>query len=153
MAGMKIIIGIAVINTMEITYESFFESPLIAPEVAIAADTPQIDTALDIIMVSSSSTFNFLQTQYAKYQTDNTTTSAWISPSEPAFRISVNITPVPSSTNPIFTNNSVESVSRSHWGNRKRLPMINPSVRLKITASRLKPLMVLFPAMMSASMV
>ena len=47
-----------------------------APEVAIAAETPQIETALEIIIVNSSSTFSFLQSQKAKYQTDKTTTRA-----------------------------------------------------------------------------
>src|SRR5688572_23557313 len=48
MIGIRIIIGMAVINTIEITYDNFFGSPLIAPAVAIAADTPQMDTALEI---------------------------------------------------------------------------------------------------------
>src|SRR6186997_3272276 len=98
----------AVINTREITYDNFFVSPLIAPAVAMAADTPQIETALEIIMVKSSSTFNFLQSQYAKYHTLITTINAWINPKEPAFRISEKIILVPKRTNPIFTNNSVE---------------------------------------------
>src|SRR4051812_47296110 len=67
MYGIAIIIGIAVISTSEITYESFFVSPLMAPAVAIAADTPQIETALDIMRLNSSSTFNFLHNQKAKY--------------------------------------------------------------------------------------
>ena len=64
--GMKIIMGIAVTKTIEITYDNFLESPFIAPDVAIAAETPQIETALEIIIVSSSSTFNFRQSQKAK---------------------------------------------------------------------------------------
>src|SRR5688572_12051533 len=101
---MMIIIGIAVIRTSEITYESFLVSPLIAPAVAIAADTPQIDTELAIIIVSSLSIFSFLQIQYAKYQTDSTTKRAWSKPYDPAFRMSPNIIDVPRRTRPILTN-------------------------------------------------
>src|SRR5690606_3104797 len=103
---MAIIIGMAVINTMETTYDNFFESPLIAPEVAIAAETPQIDTALEIIMVNSSSTFSLRHSQKAKYHTDNTTMSDCTNPRDPAFSISEKMTRVPKSTKPIFTNNS-----------------------------------------------
>src|SRR6476620_11187576 len=97
--GISIIIGIAVIKTIEITYESFFESPLMAPAVAIAADTPQIETALEIIKPISSSTFKRLQTQKAKYHTDRTTINACIKPKEPAFKISEKMTVVPNNTN------------------------------------------------------
>lgn len=124
-----------------------------APAVAIAADTPQIETALDIIIVNSSSTFNFLQIQYAKYHTDNTTTNAWINPNDPALRISEKITLVPNKTNPIFTNSSVESEARNHPGSLKKLPAIKPMARLKMTASRFRDLIQLFPAMISASTV
>src|SRR6478609_8643468 len=106
MYGMKIIIGMATINTNEITYESFFESPLIAPAVAMAADTPHIDTALESMNVSSSSIFNFRQIQYERYQTEKTTTTAWINPSDPAFKMSEKITEVPKSTKPTFTYHS-----------------------------------------------
>ncbi len=37
--------GMAIINTSEITNESFLGSPLMAPLVAMAAETPQIETA------------------------------------------------------------------------------------------------------------
>ena len=40
------IIGMAHTNTSEMIYESFLLSPLITPAVAIAAETPQIDTEL-----------------------------------------------------------------------------------------------------------
>src|ERR671913_74395 len=101
---MPIIIGIAQIRTREITNDSFLESPLMAPEVAIAAETPHIDTALDIIMVSSLSTFNFLQSQNAKYHTEITTIRDCNRPYDPAFKISENIMLVPNRTRPIFTN-------------------------------------------------
>src|SRR6478736_10087900 len=111
---MKIIIGIAVMRTNEITYESFFVSPLIAPAVAIAADTPQIETALEIISDSSSSIFNFLQSQKAKYHTESTTANAWINPNDPALRMSAKMIDVPRITSPILTNSSVESAERNH---------------------------------------
>src|SRR5690606_26238156 len=95
MYGMAIIIGIAVISTIDTTYESFLESPLIAPEVAMAADTPQIETALEIIIVNSSSTLNLRHSQKAKYHTDNTTMSDWTNPNDPAVRISEKMTRVP----------------------------------------------------------
>src|SRR5690606_11597286 len=90
--GMPTIMGIAVINTMDTTYDSFLESPLMAPDVAIAADTPQMETALEIIIVSSSSTPNLRQSQNAKYHTESTTISDWTKPSEPARRISEKMT-------------------------------------------------------------
>ena len=145
--------GIAVINTRDITYESFFVSPFIAPAVAIAADTPQIETALDIIIDSSSSIFNFLHNQKAKYQTLSTTTNACIKPNEPARRISEKIIPVPKRTKPIFTYNSVANDDLNHSGNLKTLLTKSPNPRLKITASRFKSLTPLLPARMSANTV
>src|SRR5688572_2528795 len=145
MYGMKIIIGMAVINTREMTYDSFLVSPLIAPAVAIAADTPQIETALLIIMVSSSSIFSFLQIQKAKYHTLKTTTNAWINPNPPAFKMSEKITPVPNRTSPIFTNNSADNDSRIQAGSLKTLLTISPRERLKITDSRFKAFTSLFP--------
>src|SRR5688572_24047968 len=124
-----------------------------APDVAIAADTPQIETALEIIIRSSSSTFNFLQTQKAKYQTDSTTIKACNSPNDPAFKISEKITPVPSSTKPIFTNNSVDKADLNHSGKRNRFPITNPIVRLKITASKFKPFIAALPAIIKAIIV
>ena len=108
--------GIAVIKTIEITYDSFLESPFIAPEVAIAADTPQIETAEEIIIVNSASIFIFLHNQNAKYHTERTTTKDCIKPIEPAFRISENITVVPKSTNPIFTKKNVERAALNQSG-------------------------------------
>ena len=104
--GLSAALVIYLIVQHEMTYDNFFVSPLIAPAVAIAAETPQMDTALEIIMVSSSSILSFLQIQNAKYQTLTTTTSACSRPSPPALRMSEKITPVPNSTSPIFTNNS-----------------------------------------------
>src|SRR5688572_3001872 len=147
---MKIIIGIAVINTSEMTYDNFFVSPLIAPAVAMAADTPQIETALLIIMVSSSSIFNLLQTQKAKYHTLKTTTNAWINPNPPAFKMSENITPVPNKTSPIFTNSSADNDSRIQVGSLKTLLTTSPMVRLKITDSRFRAFTWLFPDKINA---
>src|SRR5690606_29056104 len=110
---------------------------LMAPDVAMAADTPQMETAEESIIAISWSIFNFLQSQKAKYQTDNTTTNAWISPKPPAFTILLKITVVPNSTKPIFTYNSVESASLNQAGSLKKLLMINPIPKLNITASKL----------------
>src|SRR5688500_9084764 len=126
----------AVINTNDIMYDNFFESPLMAPDVAIAADTPHIETALDSIIDISSSTFNFLHNHQAKYQTDRTTNNACISPSVPAFKISPKITLVPKSTSPIFTNNSVDNEECNQPGILKKLLINNPIARLMRTASR-----------------
>src|SRR6185503_44189 len=41
-SGISTIIGIATSSTSDVTYDSFFLSPWIAPHVAIAAETPQI---------------------------------------------------------------------------------------------------------------
>src|SRR5690554_4714150 len=143
----------AVISTMDTTYDNFFESPLIAPEVAMAADTPQIDTALEIIIVSSSSTFSLRHSQNAKYQTESTTMSDCNSPSEPALRISEKITFVPSNTKPIFTSNSAFSDLRNQSGKRNRLPTSKPISRLKITASSPRSFKNRFPASRSAPIV
>src|SRR5690606_16276677 len=132
---MAIIIGMAAINTIDTTYDSFFESPLMAPEVAMAADTPQMDTALDIIIVSSSSTLNLRHSQNAKYHTDKTTMSDCTKPSDPAERISEKMTRVPSSTSPIFTSSSAFNDSLNHCGSLIRLPTSNPISKLKMTVS------------------
>ena len=103
MKGMNIIIGIAVMRTTEMTYDNFFASPLMAPADAMAAETPQMETALEIIIASSSSIPIFLHSQKAKYQTAMTTSRACIKPSDPALRISPKMMLVPNKTNPIFT--------------------------------------------------
>lgn len=58
-----------------------------APAVAMAADTPHIETALASMVENSSSTFIFRDSQKAKYHTTVTTITAWISPNAPAVRI------------------------------------------------------------------
>ena len=58
------------------------------PQVAIAADTPQIETALESIVPISGSTFIFFPTQKQKYHTVNTTMRDWASPKAPDFIIS-----------------------------------------------------------------
>src|SRR5690606_2090961 len=91
--GMKIIIGNAMMSTRLTTYDSFLPSPCMAPHVAMAAETPQIETALEIMIPNSSSILNFLASQYVKYHTTTTTTSAWMRPSEPACMTSPKIIP------------------------------------------------------------
>src|SRR5690606_8398455 len=132
---MATIIGMPAINTIDTTYDRFFESPLMAPEVAMAADPPQMDTALEIIIVSSSSTLNLRHSQNAKYHTDKTTMSDCTKPSDPAVRISEKMTLVPNSTNPILTSSSAFNDSRNHCGSLNRLPISNPINKLKITVS------------------
>src|SRR6476620_3929715 len=149
---MPIIIGIAVISTNDITYDSFLLSPWIAPAVAMAADTPQIDTALEIISDISLSIFMRRQSQNAKYHTDRTTTTACIKPNDPALTISPNITAVPRITRPIFTNSSVDRVSLNHVGSLNVFPINNPSDRLNITASRFNAFTSLLPASIIATM-
>src|SRR5690606_14398479 len=99
------------------------------------ADTPQMDTALDIIIVSSSSTLNLRHSQNAKYHTDKTTMSDCTKPSDPAERISEKMTRVPSSTSPIFTSSSAFNDSLNHCGSLIRLPTSNPISKLKMTVS------------------
>src|SRR5687768_1195153 len=124
--GISIIIGIAVISTNDIMYDNFLESPLMAPDVAIAADTPHIETALDSIIDNSSSTFNFLHTHQAKYHTDITTNHACIRPSVPAFRISPKSTLVPSGAKPSLTNSEVDNEERNPPGILAKLLISNP---------------------------
>src|SRR5690554_436924 len=72
--GSKYIIGIATISTSEITNDSFLGSPFIAPLVAIAAETPQIETELERSIDISLSILNALvDIQKLKYHTENTT--------------------------------------------------------------------------------
>ncbi|KAF5035786.1 hypothetical protein DSECCO2_581950 [anaerobic digester metagenome] len=56
--------------------ESFLGLPLMAPQVAIAAETPQMETELDNIMDISESTPIFRETQKLKYHTLSTTITA-----------------------------------------------------------------------------
>jgi len=56
-------IGIAQRRTSEIVWLIFFWSPFTAPPAAIAAETPQIDTAVPRIDANSSSSPSFLATQ------------------------------------------------------------------------------------------
>ena len=73
-----------------------------APHVAIAADTPQIDTADDSIVASSSSTFSRLASQKQNVQTLMTTASACPMPRRPAWTSSENSTLAPRMTSPIL---------------------------------------------------
>ena len=103
MNGMNIIMGMAVIRTTEMTYDNFFASPLMAPADAMAAETPQMETALEIMMDNSSSMPIFLQSQNAKYHTATTTSNAWMKPRDPAFNMSPKMILLPNNTKPILT--------------------------------------------------
>ena len=96
------IIGTATTKTSDTTNESFFESPFIAPLAAMAAETPQIETAVESSIPISLSTPIFLDSQKEKYQTAKITITAWIIPYEPAFMISPNRIEVPNRTRPAF---------------------------------------------------
>ena len=63
-------------------------SPWMAPQAAMAAETPQMDTAVASIAANSSSTFSFRASQKQEYQTTETTSSACRMPRAPAWRIS-----------------------------------------------------------------
>ena len=67
--------------------------------------------------------------------------------------MSEKITLVPNKTNPIFTNNSVESAFRNQSGSLKKFPITRPISRLKITASKLSAFISEFPAARSAKSV
>ena len=92
----------AMISTSEITYESFLLSPLMTPQVAMAADTPQMDTADESIVPISGSIFILRQSQNAKYHTVKTTISDWASPYAPDSRTSLNRIVEPRQMIPIF---------------------------------------------------
>src|SRR5690606_35033009 len=129
----------------------FLLSPFIAPEVAIAAETPKMETALASMRDISLSIFNFLHNQKAKYQTEITTTNACTKPRVPAFKISLNKTVVPNNTKPILTYSSVLSAFLNHSGNLMVLLINNPMPKAKITASRLYSFTLAFPAKINAS--
>ena len=100
--GISTIIGIATTRTSDVTYDSLRRSPWMAPQVAMAADTPQIDTALASIVASSSSTRIRLASQNEKAHTLITTTSACRMPSMPAPTISSKRIVAPSTTRPVL---------------------------------------------------
>ena len=102
-------------------------SPLIAPQAAIAADTPQIDTAVESIAANSSSTLSFLASQKHEYQTTNTTSTACVMPSAPACSTSEKISEAPRMTRPVLTKNSVCTAGLSHSGVPTVLEMSSPS--------------------------
>ena len=56
----------------------------------MAAETPQIDTAVESMAANSSSTRSFRQSQKHAYQTTNTTSTACRMPSAPACSTSMN---------------------------------------------------------------
>jgi hypothetical protein len=110
-------------------------SPRIAPQAAIAAETPQIDTAVDSITASSSSTFSRRASQKQKYQTTETTATACAMPSAPAWTISRKRTLAPRTTSPVLMKNSVRTASRSQAGTPTPFPTKSPMASAKITYS------------------
>ncbi len=73
-----------------------------APHAAIAAETPQIETAEASMTENSSSTRSRLDIRKQRYQTTRTTARAWTTPSRPARRISPKRTLVPRMTSPVL---------------------------------------------------
>ena len=139
------IIGTATTNTNDTTYDNFVLSPLIAPAVATAADTPQMETALESINDISLSIFILRHNQKQKFHTVKTTTQDCINPNAPAFNKSSKSTVVPSNTKPIFTNSSEESDSFNHLGIENILLMKSPINKLNITVSNPQSFRNLFP--------
>ena len=110
-------------------------SPLIAPQAAIAADTPQIDTAVESMAANSSSTRSLRASQKHEYQTTNTTSSACTMPSAPACSTSWNNRLAPRMTRPVLMKNSVCTAGLSHDGVPIVLLMRSPSSSAKMTYS------------------
>src|SRR5262245_3100553 len=104
-----------------------------APQAAIAADTPQIDTAVDSMSANSSSTLSLRHSQKHEYQTTNTTSSACTIPSTPACTTSLNKRPAPSTTSPVLMKNSVCTAGFSQSGVPIVLLMSRPSSSAKMT--------------------
>jgi len=73
-----------------------------APQVAIAAETPQIATEDESIAAKSSSTLSFLAIQKQMYQTTTTTKTACRIPSTPAWITSMKSNPAPRITRPVL---------------------------------------------------
>ncbi len=111
-------------------------SPWMAPQAAIAAETPQIETAVESMTESSSSTFSFRASQKQKYQTAETTSTACAMPRAPAWTISRNRMLAPRITSPVLMKYSVRTASRIHPGRPITLLMKSPMTRAKMTYSR-----------------
>ena len=101
----------------------------------MAADTPQMDTALASMVDISPSTFIFLAIQKAKYHTLNTTTSDCTMPKKPALSISEKMTDEPSTTRPVLMKNSLCMAGRNQSGMPMRLLMTRPMATEKRTDS------------------
>ena len=110
-------------------------SPWIAPQAAIAAETPQIDTAVDSIAANSSSTRSFRHSQKQAYQTTNTTSTACTMPSAPACSTSWNSRPEPRMTSPVLMKNSVCTAGLSQRGVPTVLLISSPRKSAKMTYS------------------
>src|ERR1700712_1035146 len=108
--------GMATSKTNEVTYDSFFLSPLIAPAATMAADTPQMETADANITPNSSSIFNNRDSHIEKNHTAATTTTACKMPGIPACIMSVNKMLVPRITNPVLIKNSDRAASFNQAG-------------------------------------
>src|SRR5262245_3300120 len=106
-----------------------------APHAAIAAETPQIDTAVDSITASSSSTRKRDASQNETYQTTMTTPSACTRPRTPACTTSENRIVAPMSTRPVLMKSSEEAAARTKVRVPPRWLTSNPRASAKMTYS------------------
>ena len=84
------------------------------PAAAIAADTPQIDTAEDITARSVLGSWALPPSHHVKKKTEVTMISAWIMPPVPLVTRSPKLIFAPSSTTPIFKYSSVRTAGRTN---------------------------------------
>ena len=107
----------------------------------MAADTPQMDTALASMVDISGSILSLRAIQKAKYHTLKTTMSDCRIPKSPALRISEMITEVPSTTSPALMKNSLCIAGRNHSGMPIKLLITKPMATENSTDSRPSVLM------------
>ena len=106
-----------------------------APQAAIAADTPQMETAVDSMTASSSSTRNFFASQNEAYHTATTTPIACRMPSAPACSTSPKRMVAPMITRPVLMNSSDRAAARMEAVTAPRWLTSRPSASAKITYS------------------
>jgi len=128
--------GMAIISTREIMNESFFLSPLMAPAVAMAAETPHMETAagqhcgkfiIDFQPAGDPEREipNYRDNDYCLYQSER----ACCHDIFKKYRCS-------QQHKSDLTKSSVCTPARNHAGNLNRLPISSPSSREKSTVSR-----------------
>src|SRR5688572_9030035 len=111
----------------------------------MAAETPQMDTAVDSITASSSSTRSRLASQNDTYQTTMTTPIACRRPRMPAWTTSEKRIVAPMSTRPVLMKSSDEATARTTLDVPPRWLTSSPSASAKMTYSRPNPIDVVWP--------